>query len=138
MGEVTIGVAYAGWRNSRCIPRPTYCSFSIDPPQVDPAIATCTGSGQNSGCPDSSASLPPSSTAVYRWCIVWISSTVDGGRSFRKTPPSISDWMMLRLTSFARFGWGLNIQLAGHQVTGFHGSLQAPFHQKPEAEGHDL
>lgn len=40
IGDVTIGVAYSGCRNSKCIPRPTYCSFSIDPPQVDPAIAT--------------------------------------------------------------------------------------------------
>ncbi len=47
-----IGVGYSGCRNSRCMPRPTYCSFSIEPPQVEPEIATCTGSGQNSGCPE--------------------------------------------------------------------------------------
>ena len=64
MGDVTIGVGYFGCRNSKCIPRPTNCSFSIDPPHVDPEIATCTGFGQNSGCPESSASLPPNYTAV--------------------------------------------------------------------------
>ena len=36
----------------------------MEPPQVEPAMATCTGSGQNSGWPESRASLPPSMTAV--------------------------------------------------------------------------
>ena len=57
--DVMIGVGYSGWRNSRCMPRPTYCSLSMEPPQVEPAMATCTGSGQNSGWPEMRASLPP-------------------------------------------------------------------------------
>src|SRR3984885_1164470 len=43
MAEVMMGVGYWGWRNSRCMPRPTYCSLSMEPPQVEPAIATWTG-----------------------------------------------------------------------------------------------
>ena len=38
-----MGVLYSGWWNSRCMPRPTKCAFSMEPPQVDPAIATRTG-----------------------------------------------------------------------------------------------
>src|SRR5581483_8506027 len=64
-----------------------------------------------------------------------MSSTVDGGRSFRKTPPSISDWIMPRLTSSARLGCGLNIQLRGFQGAGFHGSEQEPFQRTSKQKG---
>src|ERR1700730_10982233 len=47
--DVTMGVEYSGCQNSRCIPRPTKRRFSIEPPQVDPAMATKVGSGQYSG-----------------------------------------------------------------------------------------
>src|SRR5215469_9254566 len=44
---------------------------------------------------------------------------VQGGNSFKNTPPSISDWMMLRFTSSARFGCGLNIGSVTARVPGF-------------------
>src|SRR5262249_7932546 len=76
MGEVMIGVGYSGWRNSRCMPRPTYCSLSMEPPQVEPEMATWTGSGQNSGWPEIRASLPPRRTAVERREMVRITMRV--------------------------------------------------------------
>src|SRR6266404_3065701 len=36
MREVTIGVTYSGWPNSRCVPRPMNRYFNIEPPQVEP------------------------------------------------------------------------------------------------------
>src|SRR5579864_1349730 len=51
--------------------------------------------------------------------MVCISRTVEGGRSFKNTPPSISDWMMLRFTSSARLGWGLNIHCQATRVLSF-------------------
>jgi hypothetical protein len=50
-------VRNTGCRNSRRIPRPINRSFSIEPPHVDPAILTGTGSGQYCGWPQIS-SLP--------------------------------------------------------------------------------
>jgi len=105
MREVTIGVRYAGWRNSRCMPRPTKRIFSIDPPQEDPSILTSTGSGQNAGWPQIQASPCPQCTTVYQRCCVWICSMVLAGRLSRNAPPSISDSTMLRFTVSSRFGW---------------------------------
>src|ERR1700676_1445058 len=51
--------------------------------------------------------------------MVWMWRTVEGGRSWRKTPPSISDWMMARLTSSARLGCGVNMAGAWIRVMGF-------------------
>jgi hypothetical protein len=39
-------VRYTWCWNSRRMPRPIYRTFSIEPPHVDPAILTGTGSGQ--------------------------------------------------------------------------------------------
>ena len=50
-------VRNTGCQNFRCIPRPINRSFSIEPPHVDPAILTATGSGQYFGWPQIS-SLP--------------------------------------------------------------------------------
>src|SRR5437867_2668118 len=59
--------------------------------------------------------------------MVWICNTVDGGRSWRNTPPSISDWMMPRLISSARLGWGLNMwpRLEGKSLVGVYCNLDA-------------
>src|SRR3989442_6519467 len=59
--------------------------------------------------------------------MVWICNTVDGGRSWRNTPPSISDWMMPRLISSARLGWGLNMwpRLEGESLVGVYCNLSA-------------
>ncbi len=48
----------------RCMPRPTKRIFSTEPPHVEPAMATGTGRGQNSGCPEMRAWLPPRNTAL--------------------------------------------------------------------------
>src|SRR5579863_6421996 len=51
--------------------------------------------------------------------MVWISRIVEGGRSFKNTPPSISDCTIPRFTSSARLGCGLNIQIddLGYRVS---------------------
>jgi len=58
-------VRNTGCQNSRCIPRPINRSFSIEPPHVDPAILTGTGSGQYFGWPEIRSRPRPPITMVY-------------------------------------------------------------------------
>src|SRR5579864_3693006 len=62
--EVIMGVRYSGWRNSRRMPRPTKRRLSMEPPHVEPEIATGTGCGQYCGWPEISAALSPRTTTV--------------------------------------------------------------------------
>ena len=75
MREVTIGVRYAGWRNSKCMPRPTKRIFSIEPPQDEPSILTRTGSGQNDGWPDIRP-LPATMHHRIPAMLVWICTSL--------------------------------------------------------------
>src|SRR5580692_4494813 len=70
--------------------------------------------------------------------MVWISRTVEGGRSFRNTPPSISDWTMPRLTSSARLGCGLNMRMTDLKGIGFRKPEQEPFRPSPKRKGTDF
>jgi len=54
-----------GCWNSSCMPRPINLSFSIEPPHVDPAMLTGTGSGQYFGWPEIRSRPRPRMTMVY-------------------------------------------------------------------------
>ena len=44
-----MGRWYSGWRNSRCMPRPTKQALSIEPPQLEPSILHQHGLGTKFG-----------------------------------------------------------------------------------------
>ena len=58
-------VRNTGCRNSRRMPRPINRTFSIEPPHVDPAILTGTGSGQYFGWPEIRSRPRPRMMMVY-------------------------------------------------------------------------
>ena len=63
--EVMI-LRYVGCQNSTRVPRPINRSFSIEPPQMDPAILTGTGSGQYCWWPQINSSPRPRIKMVYQ------------------------------------------------------------------------
>ena len=94
-----IMVRNTGCQNSRRIPRPINRNFSIEPPHVDPAILTRTGSGQYCAWPQiSSLPRPRIKMVCQRFCVS-ISNSAPSC-SFSKLSVYYS-WMAARATPSA-------------------------------------